>query len=60
LYYSEIPFCLSHKQLGGEWDQDDFIPYPHFFERLVNHVLKTFLNKKSNSVTKKGDTEAKG
>jgi hypothetical protein len=26
-----------------KWQEVDFIPYPHFFERLVNHVLKNFL-----------------
>lgn len=25
------------------WEPKDFIPHPHFFERLVNFVLKTFL-----------------
>lgn len=27
------------------WYSKDFIPKPHFFERLVNHVLKTFLKR---------------
>lgn len=29
------------------WYEKDFIPYPHFFERLVNEVLKSYL--KTNS-----------
>ncbi len=28
---------------GRTWKLKDFIPYPHFFERLVNHVLKNYL-----------------
>lgn len=29
------------------WYEKDFIPYPHFFERLVNEVLKSYLKKNS-------------
>jgi len=28
-----------------QWSEKGFIPHPHFFERLVNHVLKVFLNR---------------
>lgn len=28
---------------GRTWESKDFIPCPHFFERLVNHVLKNYL-----------------
>ena len=31
------------------WKPKDFIPYPHFFERLVNYVLKTFLKRNQKS-----------
>jgi hypothetical protein len=31
--------------IDRKWDNKDFIPYPHFFERLVNHVLKVYLKR---------------
>jgi hypothetical protein len=33
--------------VSGErkWEPKDFIPHPHFFERLVNHVIKTYIKK---------------
>jgi len=38
----EIP--IGTMMYGGRtWESKDFIPYPHFFERLVNHVLKNYL-----------------
>ena len=27
------------------WKLKDIIPYPHFFERLVNNVLLTYLKR---------------
>lgn len=36
---------LALASRGKLWKKKDFIPYPHFFERLVNFVLKTFLLK---------------
>jgi len=36
---------LAMASRGKLWKKKDFIPYPHFFERLVNFVLKTFLLK---------------
>lgn len=33
------------------WSTKDVIPYPHFFERLVNHVLLTYLRR--NQVKKR-------
>ena len=38
----EIPIATM-MQGGRTWELKDFIPYPHFFERLVNHVLKNYL-----------------
>lgn len=42
---AEIDF--SSYIIAGEkkWERKDYIPYPHFFERLVNHVLKNFLKR---------------
>ena len=40
---SEIAFAKSTMVGGKRWEEKDYIPYPHFFERLVNHVLKTYL-----------------
>lgn len=42
---SEIDPSESVSAGERKWEPKDFIPYPHFFERLVNHVLKTFLMK---------------
>ncbi len=42
---SEICPAQSVERSGRKWENKDFIPYPHFFERLVNHVLKNFLMK---------------
>ena len=39
----EIPTGTSITSGGMTWKSRDFIPYPHFFERLVNHVLKNYL-----------------
>ena len=44
-YEEEIPFSLSVTHMGRKWERKEFIPHPHFFERLVNHVLKTFLKR---------------
>lgn len=40
---AEILKGRSMASRGKMWKPKDFIPYPHFFERLVNFVLKTFL-----------------
>lgn len=45
----EIDFALSVIAGEKKWEAKDFIPYPHFFERLVNHVLKTFLKRNQNA-----------
>lgn len=42
---AEIDFSLGMSSGEKKWEPKDFIPYPHFFERLVNHVLKTFLRR---------------
>jgi hypothetical protein len=39
----EIPSGISITIGGRTWKSKDYIPYPHFFERLVNHVLKNYL-----------------
>ena len=42
---SEIFPAHSIISIDKKWDNKDFIPYPHFFERLVNHVLKNYLKR---------------
>jgi len=51
---AEIDFALGMIDRGRRWDPKDYIPNPHFFERLVNHVLKIYLkrNQKKNSKNK--------
>ena len=46
---AEIDF--SSGVIVGErrWGAEDFIPYPWFFERLCNHVIKNFLRRKQIS-----------
>ena len=41
----EIPSHMDYIMGDRKWEHEDFIPYPHFLERLVNHVLKNFLIK---------------
>ena len=41
----EISSSLGISKGEKMWEPKEFIPYPHFFERLVNHVLKTFLKR---------------
>lgn len=41
----EIPLGLATMYRGKLWEEKDYIPYPHFFEKLVNHVLINFLRK---------------
>ncbi len=43
----EIDFSLGVSVGEKRWDPKDFIPHPHFFERLVNNVLKNYLRKNS-------------
>lgn len=42
---AEIDFTQGVIMGKRRWDPKDFIPYPHFFERLVNHVLKNYIKK---------------
>jgi len=42
---AEICPAKGVERSGRKWDNKDFIPNLHFFERLVNHVLKNFLLK---------------
>lgn len=39
----ELPTGLAMSVGERRWDKEDFIPAVPFFERLVNHVLKSFL-----------------
>lgn len=43
----EIEFFLGISVGEKKWEPQDFIPNPHFFERLVNYVLKNYLKKNS-------------
>jgi len=52
----EIDLGTSVSVGERKWERQDFIPYPHFFERLVNHVLKSFLKK--NQTTNKIASES--
>jgi len=54
LMAAEIDFSLGISIGGKRWEPKDYIPYPHFFESLVNHVLKTYLkrNQKKNKAKK--------
>lgn len=40
---AEISKAVRMKAMSKSWEAKDFIPYPHFFERIVNYVLKTYL-----------------
>jgi len=42
---AEIPFGFSFAQGERQWDEKDYIPYAHFFERLIQHVLLNFLKR---------------
>jgi hypothetical protein len=42
---AEIDFSLGRSSGEKKWEPKDYIPYPHFFERLINYVLKNFLKK---------------
>jgi hypothetical protein len=47
-YMEEIPFGNSIMIGSRSWTAEQYIPYPHFFERLVNHVLKNYLKTMQN------------
>lgn len=40
---AEMDGAIRMMSKGKSWEQKGFIPYPHFFEKLVNHVLLNFL-----------------
>lgn len=42
---AEMPLGLATMILGKRWEQNDYIPFPHFFEKLVNHILLSFLKR---------------
>lgn len=42
---AEIDFSLGMIKGEKKWEPKDFIPHPYFFERLVNHVLRNFINR---------------
>jgi len=43
LHGCEIDFSLATMVREKRWEAKDYIPNPYFFERLVNHVLKNYL-----------------
>jgi len=43
----EIPLGMISG--GKRWERQDLVPNPHLFERLVNHVLKTYLKRNSHN-----------
>ncbi|MCD4785155.1 MAG: hypothetical protein K8T10_15170 [Candidatus Eremiobacteraeota bacterium] len=45
---AEIHFSLGMSKGEKKWEPKDYIPNLIFFERLVNHVLKNFLEKNQN------------
>ena len=42
---AEIDFSLGMIKGEKKWEPKDFIPHPHFFERVVNYALKSFIKK---------------
>ncbi len=42
---AEIDFSLGVIKGEKKWEPKDFIPNPHFFERLVNHVFRNFIRR---------------
>jgi len=50
---SEIEFSKGMIEKGRRWEEKDYIPNPHFFEKLVNHVLKTYLKRNKKKLSKK-------
>jgi hypothetical protein len=46
---AEIDRSIEVTALGRRWAQSDFLPYVRFFERLVQHVLTTFLDQKAKA-----------
>jgi hypothetical protein len=42
---AEIDFSLGMIKGERRWEPKDFIPHPHFFERLENHVFRNFVKK---------------
>lgn len=45
LYQEEIPVGLGITSGSRSWQPSEYIPYPHFFERLVRHVLLNYLKR---------------
>ena len=45
LFGSEIDFSYSMSIGEKKWEREDYIPHVHFFEKLVNHVIKTYIDK---------------
>ena len=48
---AEIDTSLGTSIGDKKWTPKDYIPHPHFFERLVNYVLKEFLKKNNRTQT---------
>jgi hypothetical protein len=45
--FAEIDRSMEVTALGRKWRQSEFLPYVRFFERLVQHVLMTFLERQA-------------
>jgi hypothetical protein len=48
----ELPLGLGYTVRGRKWERKDYIPYPEFMERLVNHVLRHFLERNQSGLVK--------
>jgi hypothetical protein len=46
---AEIDRSLEVSALGRKWKRTEFLPYVRFFERLVQHVLVTFLARQAKA-----------
>ncbi len=53
---AELDFSKGMIVKGRRWEEKNYIPNPHFFERLVNHVLKTYLKRNQKENFKPNET----
>jgi hypothetical protein len=42
---AELDPSLGMMVAGRRWEPEEYVPNPHFFERLVNHCLKEYLKR---------------
>lgn len=42
---AEMSPSRGMSKTGRRWEPDEYVPHPHFFERLVNHCLKEYLKR---------------